>query len=179
MTTKEIKYLKRKYYQKIRGVEVQRNGTLILETVERTLKILTKNKDKVGFIGIYWPLEGEVDLSPLRFSKHYSFALPSTKEYKEMTYHEWSDIKLQKDINGIPAPLSETSLLPEQIELLLLPALAIDHAGYRLGYGGGYFDRLRSMACWRKIQAIAIVPEACISKTLLPHDEWDLSLIHI
>ena len=176
MNTKEIKYIKRNYYKKIRKDEIKRTGDLILRSVETTLKVLTKNKNRIGFIGVYWPLNGEVDLRPLKHSQNYSLALPSTTNHKEMTYHEWSNIELKKDINGIPSPLSQACLSPEQIELLLIPALAIDHSGYRLGYGGGYFDRLRSNPYWRKIQAIAILPEACVSQTLLPQDEWDIPL---
>ena len=76
----------------------------------------------------------------------------------------------------IPAPLDEAILDADAIGLLLIPALAMDQRGIRLGYGGGFFDRLRSDLTWRKIPAFAVVPQACISTELLPRDSWDVPL---
>ena len=57
--------------------------------------------------------------------------------------------------------------------MLLVPALAMDASGIRLGYGGGYYDRLRAIDSWRQVRALAIVPQSCISTTRLPRDPWD------
>jgi 5-formyltetrahydrofolate cyclo-ligase len=40
-----------------------------------------------------------------------------------------------------PDPLSGTEVLPESIDIVVLPLLAFDTAGYRVGYGGGFYDR--------------------------------------
>ena len=43
------------------------------------------------------------------------------------------------------------ALHPDQLACLLVPGLAIDHRGVRLGYGGGYYDRLRQQPPWRAV----------------------------
>lgn len=58
--------------------------------------------------------------------------------------------------------------------LLLVPALAIDRSGIRLGSGGGWYDRLRADPHWRTVPALAVLPAACVSPTPLPRDPWDV-----
>ena len=55
-----------------------------------------------------------------------------------------------------------------------MPALAIDQEGYRLGYGGGYFDRLRQNKEWRSIPSFIIISQNCISESPLPRNSWDI-----
>ena len=78
--------------------------------------------------------------------------------------------------NGIPSSTSFPFLKPQEIILLLIPALAIDSKGNRLGYGGGFFDRLRAKPHWKQIPALAVLPKDCVSRTFLPTDSWDIPL---
>ncbi len=66
-----------------------------------------------------------------------------------------------------------TGLSPTALGLLLVPALAIDRQGIRLGYGGGWYDRLRADPAWRAVPALAVLPAACVVETL-PRDGWDV-----
>jgi 5-formyltetrahydrofolate cyclo-ligase len=92
------------------------------------------------------------------------------------------------DACGIPAPLPPPGasvaglapevmaadvLAPEALGLLLVPALAIDQAGIRLGSGGGWYDRLRADPAWRAVPALAVLPAACVCAQL-PRDPWDV-----
>lgn len=61
----------------------------------------------------------------------------------------------------------------QQLDLLLVPALAIDQRGVRLGYGGGWYDRLRAEPAWRRVPALVVLPAACVCDRL-PVDPWDV-----
>lgn len=81
--------------------------------------------------------------------------------------------ELRSDAFSIPAPLLAPALKPAQLSLLLIPALAIDRNGMRLGYGGGCYDRLLSQPGWSALPVMAVLPEACIHSDPLPVAPWD------
>lgn len=72
-----------------------------------------------------------------------------------------------------PDALPPEALSPEALALLLVPALALDRHGIRLGSGGGWYDRLRADPRWRAVPALAVLPSACRC-ALLPRDPWDI-----
>jgi|LauGreDrversion4_2_1035121.scaffolds.fasta_scaffold08936_3 5-formyltetrahydrofolate cyclo-ligase len=128
-----------------------------------------------GCLGIYWPLPGEVDLRGLAESPHLHqrLALPRVCD-GTMRYLRWRPgDPLQADATGIPAPATGDPLPPGQLAVLLAPALAFDRSGYRLGYGGGWFDRLRSQPDWDRVTALAVLPAGCLVQNL-PADPWDV-----
>ena len=128
-------------------------------------------------VGLYWPLAGEVDLTPLRLELlnelGLNTALPVADGQGGMTYRHWTAAPLTKDGCGIPAPLDQPTLSAEHLSLLLVPALSVDRMGIRLGYGGGYYDRLRCREIWRGVPALVVLPGACVSVQPLPSDSWD------
>lgn len=97
---------------------------------------------KVGFC---WPWRGEVDLRDTLQAWQAAgpgrrLALPVVQTAQQaMVFHLWQPgMAMKLDRHGIPVPANEEVLQPE---LLLVPLNAFDAQGYRLGYGGGYFDR--------------------------------------
>ncbi len=172
---KSKKELKRKEYKLIRNL----NSSLIHEkiklNVKSTLNILLNKYHVEGkYIGIYWPLKGEIDIRFIKEIHNHKIALPSSSKTKGISYHHWSNNQLEIDSNCIPAPIGEKEINPNDISILFVPAIAIDHKGYRLGYGGGYFDRLRQRDLWLSIPSFVVISNNCISKKPLPRDRWDV-----
>jgi 5-formyltetrahydrofolate cyclo-ligase len=74
---------------------------------------------------------------------------------------------------GILEPVAEAPVLPpNQIDLIVVPCVAADRQGYRLGHGGGYYDRyLASVHC----ETVCLCRERLLFETL-PHDARDIPL---
>ena len=75
-----------------------------------------------------------------RFKKKFAISLPVIKKKFQMNFYKWSFTDLLK-INkyGIPEPETKNIVYPD---VLLIPLVAFDKNLNRLGYGGGYYDRL-------------------------------------
>jgi len=97
-------------------------------------------------VGFCWPVKNEPDLRPLMQSwidsgnPGFTALLPVVIEADAaLAFRAWTpESRLEADRYGIPAPVEGEFLVPEA---LLIPVNAFDAAGYRIGYGGGFFDR--------------------------------------
>ena len=93
-------------------------------------------------LGFCWPIRGEFDCRPLAthlIERGVHCCLPRVTEGSMvMTFHAWRPgSTMEVGRHGIPTPSDGAPLLPD---LLLIPVNVFDAAGYRLGYGAGYFD---------------------------------------
>lgn len=90
----------------------------------------------------YMPMRGEVDILPaLRalHSKGVRLALPKVLAGGEMVFLPWEpEAPLEIDRHGVLSPHTAAPVVPT---LWLVPLLAFDKDRFRLGYGGGYYDR--------------------------------------
>ena len=60
--------------------------------------------------------------------------------------------------------------------MILVPCLSVDKNLTRLGYGGGYFDKLRTDYNWRNVPCIGVLTSNCVSTIPLTRAEWDIPL---
>ena len=97
-------------------------------------------------VAFCWPVKREPDLRPLmsawreRGLPGFMALLPVVQGKGEpLVFRAWTtEGLLREDCYGIPTPSEGAFIVPEA---LLIPLNAFDARGYRLGYGGGYFDR--------------------------------------
>lgn len=172
----------RRHYRVIRRQALERGGGDLVERISAGARRIARellageppgSRHPGGrHLGLYWPLAGEIDLRAL--ARELPVALPAI-DGQRLLYRAWRPGQpLEPDACGIPAPAaSSPALPPDQLGLLLVPALAIAPDGVRLGYGGGWYDRLRAAATWRQVPALAVLPAACCA-ALLPRDPWDV-----
>lgn len=123
----------------------------------------------------YFSFRQEPDLSSL-FADTKQWGLPRV-DGKSLVWHRWkAGEPLLAGAYGIFEPDADSAILEAQeVDLILVPAVACDRRGYRLGYGGGYYDRLLSLPEWSSHLTIGIVFDfACLPE--LPIDEWDRRL---
>ncbi|SRR5579883_463190 len=125
----------------------------------------------------YLSVRQEPDLSPL-FPATKTWGLPRCVG-KSLHWHVWSpqdSWPLQAGAYGILEPHPHApALAAHQIDLILVPAIACDTHGHRLGYGGGFYDRLLAAPEWADKPTIGIVFDFAYVPHL-PHDEWDRPL---
>ena len=124
-------------------------------------------------LGLCWPYRAEFDGRPLAAhwrARGMRSALPVVRgPCLPLDFRAWwPGVAMEKGVYDIPVPRSTQLLLPD---LLLVPPVGVDAQGFRLGYGGGYFDRTLA-ALPRKPVCIATAFEISRIYTInpAPHD---------
>lgn len=123
----------------------------------------------------YWSFRNEPDLSPL-MNPRQRWGLPRCVD-QSLYWHDWQgQQRLQPGAFGILEPSPQAPRIPaQQVNMILVPAVACDITGYRLGYGGGFYDRMLSQPAWRHAITIGIVFEyARLPK--VPRNPWDRAM---
>ena len=128
--------------------------------------------ESAGVILTYMPMRGEVDLRLLleRFPVK-NWLLPRIQSAGQMVFHPYDPGRLVEHAYGMLEPAADLPQVPAgEIDLALVPALAYDRRGYRLGYGGGFFDRF--LAGFEGI-SLGVTYQALIVDSL-PADKHDV-----
>ena len=93
-------------------------------------------------IGGYYPINSEIGclniLKNLEKNK-FKISLPITQKNKNMDFYQWSfQEPLRVSMQGIPEPNNKKKVFPD---ILIVPLVGFDKSKFRLGYGGGFYDR--------------------------------------
>ena len=134
---------KSKLRKKILKLREAENFKNIKIDFDKVFDLLKKNNLTKKCIGGYFPVNHEIDdleiLKKLK-KKKYQISLPVIKKNFDMDFYRWSfDDPLKINKYGIPEPFSKQLIYPD---ILLVPLVAFDKNLNRLGYGGGYYDRV-------------------------------------
>lgn len=130
------------------------------ELVERRLAMTAQERSQLGedakrrllehvdltryeTLGIYWPFRGEIDVRDIarrRIEAGGTVGLPVVvAKAAPVEFWRWEPgMQLARGIWNIPIPPQRDPIRPDA---LIIPLVAFDAQRYRLGYGGGYYDR--------------------------------------
>jgi 5-formyltetrahydrofolate cyclo-ligase len=125
--------------------------------------------ERPGILGVYWPFRAEFDPRPLidwAVAADRVVALPVVVDKKgPLEYRAWRPGEpLVDGVWNIPVPETREIVTPA---IVLAPLVGFDEACYRLGYGGGYFDRTLAALSLRPL-AIGVGFEAQLLETIYP-----------
>ena len=125
--------------------------------------------ERPGILGVYWPFRAEFDPRPLiegAVAEGRTVALPVVVDKKgPLEYRAWRPGEpLVDGVWNIPVPEKREIVTPA---IVLSPLVGFDEACYRLGYGGGYFDRTLAVLTPRAF-AIGIGFEVQLLETIYP-----------
>ena len=118
-------------------------------------QFLVKDSNSLQTIALYWPIQDELDLRPALIawanqSPRRRLALPYARPDKHLDFYEWQDgDSLTPSQYGVPEPSPKNLLRPAVLpDCILIPCVGWSSSivngkihYWRLGYGGGYFDR--------------------------------------
>jgi len=135
--------------------------------------------DKDRVVATYWPKDKEFDPYAIleRLQKNGNVCgLPVVqKDTKELKFVRWSeDQPLEKGLYDVQQPVISENTEFIEPDIVIVPLLAFDRQGNRLGYGGGYYDAtLKALRAKKDIVAVGVAyaQQACLFS--LPVEEHD------
>jgi 5-formyltetrahydrofolate cyclo-ligase len=124
-------------------------------------------------LGFYWPIRGEIDvreLARMHLAGGGQTALPViVTKHAPVEFWQWHPgMRTERGVLDIPVPRERHVLTPD---VLVIPLIGFDRAHFRLGYGGGYYDRTLAAATRRPL-AIGVASADAELHTIYPqpHD---------
>lgn len=125
---------------------------------------------KAENVMLFYPKTFEIDLRPL-LSDDKNFYLPRVcgENLLVCPFEIGDEVKLSEF--KICEPCSNP-VEPDKLDLVIVPALAVDKNGYRLGYGGGFYDRFLSKY---PVKSLSVVCSEFVLETVHP-EKFDIKV---
>ena len=169
--------IKSKIRKKILDIRKKKNNKNIKFSFLKIFKEIKKNISKKKIVGGYYPVNFEINI--LEFLekleiKGVQLCLPIVKKDNKMDFYSWSTKNLLK-LNkfGIPEPEQIKKVFPD---IILVPLVAFDSRLYRIGYGGGYYDRyIEKLSNKKNLLKIGIA-HSCQKINRVPTNKYDKKL---
>jgi len=127
---------------------------------------------------LYMPLRSELDVTPLaqvalRQGKRVSVPRTDTAHgtLTPVGIASIDSASMPEDAMGVRTPASGPEVAPESLDLVVVPGVAFDRTGHRLGRGAGYYDRFLSRLSARTATAGICFDEQLIDA--VPHGDHD------
>ena len=183
MDTKTLRQHIRKKRRALSDVEREHAAFLLCERVASTREF--KQSKHIAF---YLTNDGEIDLHLLiehawqQGKKCYLpvLAEPNTQRLWFVPYTP--ETKLKQNRFGIPEPVHSLKMRLRKtisLDLILMPLVAFDKQGNRVGMGGGFYDRtlafLRQRKCWHKPRLLGVAYEMQ-KQDQIKTNAWDIPL---
>ncbi|MDO4691805.1 MAG: 5-formyltetrahydrofolate cyclo-ligase [Porphyromonadaceae bacterium] len=166
----------RQIYKSLVGAELSseyrsRVSRFVVDAVRRLIR------PEYRRIGLYMPMHDEPDLEPLllELSAQYKVYLPRVEGERDMDFYAFEGLDALERIGKyqILEPTSQESPVePSLLDAIVVPAIAFDSLGFRLGRGKGYYDRYLTRTKARTIG----VSLGLMNIEQLPRDPWDLPM---
>lgn len=141
MDNKQIKNNLRQFLMKKHSADKKKE----LQIRKKVKKFIEKHNPMI--IGAYWPIRNEFNILPvieewLQEHPDRIACLPVIiKNNLCLKFSPWHPgMQMEQGPFGIPIPYKHQNTITQVPNLLLIPCLGFDSDGFRLGYGGGYYD---------------------------------------
>ncbi len=127
------------------AVPASERKRVAIEVADELDELIDFTSDPI--VSLFWPFRGELNLRDWMLNAYQCgvrIALPIVvTKAQPMVFREWTpDCKMEPGIWNIPVPTDTDIVIPTDV---ISPLVAYDPGCYRLGYGGGYFDRTLSI----------------------------------
>jgi len=169
------KTIQRQHYRRLRDSIPADLAKLWSQQIVNELLQNLRYRSLDGTIYLYHPLQGEPDLLSSLCQSRLHIALPRMQFGANMTFHLWSpgDELIESSLGIMEPAATALEMIPKPGDVAVVPSIAIDQHGGRLGFGGGYYDRwLRRYRQGLSLVVGVVFPPCLCSGSLKtePHD---------
>ncbi|NOQ74992.1 MAG: 5-formyltetrahydrofolate cyclo-ligase [Crocinitomix sp.] len=138
MTKKEVREKYKQLRKALSANELAEQSLAIFELTKSGFELEGKN------ISVFLPIERFLEINTWHFLRKIKadFYLPVIKGADELVHIKYENpSQIETTSWGIPEPTYGETIAPKELDLVLVPLLAIDKKGYRVGYGKGFYDQ--------------------------------------